>query len=1005
MNAQQAIKIHGQWDERGGFLIWGVKHDGSTVIFQELKKSLFSYHALSFYGHQFEGLTWNNRSCVFLSSYLALDYLAAPRTLIHAHITWSEPMLLLQKVAQMMKSALSHGQYAPDYFRWLNGELRWKLLITDHEMRDFQEAAQTMKQYGFCDPAVWFHLVVVQLLDSHSNIKGSFANITEMYPLLLATTAVSSNNSKTSVTTPLTIEKAQQLCSDEDEFLLAIGWKQDPVPFRTLLQLAEPDEAKESWRLQLVLQDLTDNTRFYPCAMDGIPLEENLPAHWCDQVHDRLVKMKVKWLSIVPELAITLETTNTLGSVRSSILTDEQAWLFLTDQSIRLIEAGHSIILPSWWEQIRNIKPRLRAKIKSSVGSAKQSLVGLQQIVQFDWRMAISDVDLSEAEFQELSQQKKRLVQFRGKWILLDPNSLQQIQKSMKQVQKQKGLSFRDVLEQHFLGNIDETRPLDPDATPHLPTSDPSDGLSAVPVEIELNTHLRRMITQLEQPTALTLIDPPPNLQGILRKYQLEGVSWLLFLRRFGLGACLADDMGLGKTIQWIAYVLQLKETGQLSTPALLVCPTSVIGNWQKELERFAPTLTVHLHYGSNRAKGDAFPPSFANADVVITSYALSHLDEDEMLKVCWSTLCLDEAQNIKNAYTKQSTAIRKLNADHRIALTGTPIENRLTELWSIFDFINPGYLSHLSDFRRKYVNVIERTGATNEINQVQRLVQPFLLRRLKKDPAIQLDLPDKNESKTYVSLTIEQGVLYENVVQDVFNKIDTLSTMERRGLILSALTKLKQICNHPTLFLKTEDKAETKNTSESSLIERSNKLSRLTEMIQELRSEGDRCLIFTQYVRMGNLLQAFLSEQFQESVPFLHGGVTKDKRDSMISRFQDNTLPENEQFNIFILSLKAGGIGLNLTAANHVFHFDRWWNPAVENQATDRAYRIGQTRDVQVHKFITLGTIEERIDDMIERKQNLNDQIIGAGENWITELSTTDLKNLFSLRREWVES
>ncbi|CAK4852137.1 unnamed protein product [Aphanomyces euteiches] len=695
-----------------------------------------------------------------------------------------------------------------------------------------------------------------------------------------------------------------------------------------------------------------------------------------------------KWLGIVPELAAVDEP-----EVIRNVLNDQQAWEFLTAHSISLIEAGHPVLLPAWWEQIARNKPRLRAKVKSSVGSAKQSLVGLNQIVQFDWRLAIGKLDLSEAEFQELALRKQRLVQVRGEWILLDPAMLQKIQMSIKHVKQKKGLSFRDVLEQHLLGVAEHD---DEGGTSFL-SEDTADMATSYRFEIELNEHLRSMLHQLEQPQALTAIAPPAGLKGTLRKYQLEGTSWMLYLRKFGLGGCLADDMGLGKTIQWIAYLLHLKETAQLQTPALLICPTSVIGNWQKELERFAPDLRVHLHYGSNRAKNDAFPASVENIDLVITSYTLSHLDEPELSSMQWSSLCLDEAQNIKNNYTKQATAIRGLNADHRIALTGTPIENRLTELWSIFDFINPGYLSHLAEFRRKYVNIIERTADTQQIQQVQKLVQPFLLRRLKKDPAIQLDLPEKNEMKTYVSLTAEQGALYENVVQDVFNKIDTLSMMERRGLILAALTKLKQICNHPALFLKINDTSELNENT------RSNKLVRLLEMIQELRSEGDSCLIFTQYVEMGNLLQVYLTQQLEESVQFLHGGVPKAKRDNMINQFQDPATPKDKQFHIFILSLKAGGIGLNLTAANHVFHFDRWWNPAVENQATDRAYRIGQTLDVQVHKFITLGTIEERIDEMIEKKQSLNDQIVSGSESWITEMSTTDLKELFSLRREWM--
>ncbi|MNI20414.1 ATP-dependent RNA helicase DbpA [compost metagenome] len=417
--------------------------------------------------------------------------------------------------------------------------------------------------------------------------------------------------------------------------------------------------------------------------------------------------------------------------------------------------------------------------------------------------------------------------------------------------------------------------------------------------------------------------------------------------------------------------------------------------------------MKVHLHYGSQRAKGEQFAESLRGADLVITSYSLAHMDEEEFTSVEWDTVCLDEAQNIKNAYTKQASAIRKINARQRIALTGTPIENRLTELWSIFDFINPGYLGSLKKFSDKFVRAIEKDGDSVRTEQIQALIRPFLLRRVKKDPAIQLDLPDKNEAKTYVSLTVEQGTLYENIVQNMLEKIETLSAMEKKGLILATLTKLKQICNHPALFLKEHSERHT-NDAEQLVVDgdliRSHKLSRLLEMIDELREEGESCLIFTQFVDMGNILKATIEQERQESVQFLHGGLTKQKRDEMITRFQDSSLPAEEACHIFILSLKAGGTGLNLTAANHVFHYDRWWNPAVENQATDRAFRIGQTRDVQVHKFVTLGTLEERIDEMIERKQGLSQQIVGSGENWVTEMSTDELKDLFALRKQWME-
>jgi SNF2 family DNA or RNA helicase len=440
-----------------------------------------------------------------------------------------------------------------------------------------------------------------------------------------------------------------------------------------------------------------------------------------------------------------------------------------------------------------------------------------------------------------------------------------------------------------------------------------------------------------------------------------------------------------------------VKNLGTRTSPSLLICPTSVIGNWQKELKRFAPSLNILIHYGNDRKKRDAFLPAIEGTDLVITSYALSHLDEQELSMVTWDTICLDEAQNIKNAYTKQASAVRDLQAWHRIALTGTPIENRLSELWSIFDFLNPGYLGSLGEFTHRFVHPIERDQDQHLINQVQRLIQPFLLRRVKTDPSIQLDLPEKNESKEYVPLTAEQGALYETAIQDMFDRMEKASPMERRGLILTTLTRLKQLCDHPALLLN-----EISTTDEAS---RSHKLERLLELVEEIREKKERCLIFTQYIEMGNMLQRVLTREGYGPVFFLNGATKKEKRDEMIARFQDETLPDHDRGAIFILSLRAGGTGLNLTEANHVIHVDRWWNPAVENQATDRAHRIGQKRNVQVYKFISLGTIEERIDEMMERKLSLSQQIVGSGESWITELSTAELRDLFALRHDWLDT
>jgi SNF2 family DNA or RNA helicase len=440
----------------------------------------------------------------------------------------------------------------------------------------------------------------------------------------------------------------------------------------------------------------------------------------------------------------------------------------------------------------------------------------------------------------------------------------------------------------------------------------------------------------------------------------------------------------------------------------LLICPTSVLGNWQKEVRRFAPSLRILLHYGSKRLGGDAFYAEASEVDLVLTSYATSTLDQELLGSYTWSAICLDEAQNIKNPGTKQAIAVKSFPARHRIALTGTPIENKLAELWSIYDFTNPGYLGTARAFAERFGQAIERERDETRTQELQRLVKPFMLRRKKKDPNIMLDLPEKNEMKTYIHLTGEQSALYEQTVKELMDEVKKLEGIQRKGAILSALTRLKQLCDHPVLLTKEavpvpEDEREEAAES-AMLISRSAKLERLLDLVKELREEGERCLIFTQYIGMGEMLQRVLGRELGEPVLYLHGGSSKTARDRMIEQFQSQELPDAEQPNVFILSIKAGGVGLNLTAANHVFHFDRWWNPAVENQATDRAYRMGQTRDVQVHKFISLGTLEERIDEMLESKQQLSDDVITSSEGWITELSTDALRDLFTLRRDWSE-
>jgi SNF2 family DNA or RNA helicase len=929
--------LSAEWLEEGGFFVWGTDELGYLVDAFTLKSDLFSWDAESYYGTFIETIQLHRKEGLFLAPDTALRIFADPKPLQHITIQWSEQAQSLLNIASQLKSRLAQGLFQPDFTKWQSGYYGWKLLSPINDPPVYLDS--------------WVDGILSALTGKNEGLQPAWEAITGAYPLI---------DSGGGVYTDWT----------EEEWLIAIGWKHDDVPFSTCLRINETADG-ESWMLSVMLQDRENKENLFAWPGDTLSPASACPDNWL-MYRDRMDAAIEKIIKILPWLS------GILDSSAHYALSNEEAWWFLTEGSTRLVEAGFPVLLPSWWEQIKQRKPRLKASIRSSVGSGRQSLFGIQQLMEFDWKLAVGDVTLSEDEVNQIVDQQKHLVRIHGQWIQLDAAMLAQIQAIMKRVRKNKGLSLSDVLKNRLIEPEEEFE-------------------NELRFEIELNRPLRKMLKQLQQTADIPILEAPDNLHGHLRPYQAAGASWLLFLRRFGLGACLADDMGLGKTIQFISYLLHSKDTKDVQSPSLLVCPTSVLGNWQKELQRFAPSLEVYVHYGPARKKGRDFAAGVKEADIVLTSYTLSHLDEEEMQSITWDAICLDEAQNIKNAYTKQSGAIRRLKGQHRIALTGTPVENRLTELWSIFDFINPGYLGSLHDFTHRFVTPIEKTQETGLIEQVQKLIRPFLLRRVKSDPNIQLDLPNKYETKEFVSLTVEQASLYENMIQNMFERIDHASPMERRGLILTALTRLKQVCNHPALALK--------ESWESNWKHRSHKIERLLDMVGEIRQEGNRCLIFTQFVATGRMLQSVLEEELKQPVYFLHGGVPKNQRDEMISRFQNEEESTNEPCGIFILSLKAGGTGLNLTAANHVFHFDRWWNPAVENQATDRSHRIGQTQPVQVHKFVTLGTLEERIDEMIERKQSLSEQIIGTGESWITEMSTNDLRDLFALRTEWVET
>jgi SNF2 family DNA or RNA helicase len=595
----------------------------------------------------------------------------------------------------------------------------------------------------------------------------------------------------------------------------------------------------------------------------------------------------------------------------------------------------------------------------------------LENIVSYDWSVSIGDTTLGAAEFEKLVQLKLPLIQVRGQWVELRPEEIERAIAFFQKKRRAGNMTLGEALRTGLGQGQSEL------------------GLPVTAIESE--GWVGDLLAQLADDGKVTPIDAPTTFRGQLRPYQLKGVSWLAFLQRFGFGGCLADDMGLGKTMQFLAILLYAQEHKTARTePALVICPMSIVGNWQREMQRFAPSLRVMIHHGHERLAGEAFVEEARRHDVVITTYALALRDREHLAELEWEYIVVDEAQNIKNEFAKQTQAIKSLSTRHRVALTGTPVENRLSELWSIMEFLNPGYLGSATDFRQHFAIPIERYHDKERAEVLKRVIQPFVLRRIKTDKNIIADLPEKMEMKVYCNLTQEQASLYEAVVKEMLEKIEKVGNeMERRGLILATLMKLKQVCNHPAQFI----------ADSSRLAGRSGKLARLEEMLEEVLATGEKALIFSQFAQMGTLLRRYLQETFGHEVLFLHGSVAKKQRDTLVQRFQE----ESKGAQIFILSLKAGGVGLNLTAANHVFHFDRWWNPAVENQATDRAFRIGQTKNVQVHKFVCVGTLEERIDLMIEQKKELAENIVGSGENWLTEMSTAQLKELFALSREAV--
>ena len=735
--------------------------------------------------------------------------------------------------------------------------------------------------------------------------------------------------------------------------------------FRLEFHLAEPDSESDQhdgrWRLnfQLVAYENGESRPLAPDDWRSAQPVAGARGSWL-LVRAQLLARLWAAAKICPAIAASLHSAHPSGQWLST----RQAYEFMSDLAYGLEAAGFGVAVPDWWEE-RGRAPRLAARARVSAPDlAADVRLTLDEVVDIDWELALGGRELKRQEVEALVQDQSPLVRFRGRWLEVDASDLAAASEFLGG-QLRRRANLREVV-RIAIGAVEVPHEFD------------FDGVAA-------DGRIGNLLARLTDRAEFAALAPPQGLEGSLRPYQLTGYSWLAFLQRWGLGACLADDMGLGKTIQTLALLQRDYRQGNRS-PVLVICPTSVVFNWKLEAERFTPQLPMLVHHGPDRAREEGFAAAAARQAIVVTSYDLLRRDVDFLARVRWGGVVLDEAQNVKNPDTGRARAARRLESDYRIALTGTPVENHVGELWSLMEFLNPGLLGSRRQFRERFQQPIQRHGDRSAVARLGRITRPFILRRLKSDRAVISDLPEKIESKEFCALSLEQARIYAEIAREAQGSIESAAGMRRRGRILKAIVRLKQVCDHPALLPGEQDQGPT----------RSGKLIRLSQMLEEVLDAGGSALVFSQFVKMGRIIERQVREQFDCPVRFLHGGVGRRRRQRMVDEFQSGSEPA-----VFVLSLKAGGLGLNLTAANHVFHYDRWWNPAVENQATDRAFRIGQTRGVQVHKMICAGTLEEKIDALLERKLAVTESVIGSGEDWLTELSDRELRRVLELGRE----
>ena len=656
-------------------------------------------------------------------------------------------------------------------------------------------------------------------------------------------------------------------------------------------------------------------------------------------------------LRYMPELETLFEDEEKL----SLVMDLKEVYKLIAQTAYYLQKAQIEIILPKELTNIIIPRASINAKVKASrsgdlmniFNTVYSSAISLDDILDFSYEIALGDEKMSLEEFNKLVSESDGLIEHNGKYILIDKAEGIKLYNQIINANHKK-MTRLELIQASMSGQLQN-------------------------YDFNYDEAYANVIKDFAKPIE---VEEPDGLNGTLRPYQMTGLKWLWTNVAKGFGCCMADDMGLGKTIQVISLILKLKEENKLKEPVLVVCPTTLMGNWIKELQMFAPSLSAITYHGLDR-KLDT------KKDVILTTYAIMRIDVEEIKKYNWGMIVVDEAQNIKNPDTAQTVAIKALKSNIKIAMTGTPVENRLTELWSIFDFINKGYLGSLKDFQKSYAIPIERFKENSRAAKLKLSVSPFVLRRLKTDKTVISDLPDKVVLNDYCYLEKAQAVLYEKTLNEMMDKISGFSGVNRRGNIFKLITALKQICNHPYQFLKSGGTSK----------ELSGKAEKCISLVQNIIDSDEKTLIFTQYKEMGDLLSKIILEECATDPSFFHGSLTVPQRENLIEDFQNN-----KERKVMILSLKAGGIGLNLTSATNVIHYDLWWNPAVEEQATDRTYRIGQSKNVMVHRLITLGTFEEKIDEMLKSKKELADLAVYEGEKIITELSDDEIYEIFSL-------